>query len=209
MDIDIVTDIAAIRRRLDPALRDHLILDGPIPVVSHPLVVLPAMVPDQANERYHRQLERYTRLLDARDYEGLLHVVERPYRLSTLRDLFGEGMLDVVSLRKILGWAWTDAEPADELEWLPLWKAAAPIFERRLPSDSMTIYRGQIPGEPIGIAWSLDRDIAVFFATRFERGGTVLRGVIGRSRVLGYLVSRGESEIVCNPVDLSNIGPDG
>lgn len=71
-------------------------------------------------------------------------------------------------------------------------------------SKFLTVYRGQLPGEAVGIAWSLDRATA----DKFARGagirtgsmpGVVLETVVERADVLGYMTGRGEAEVIIDP----------
>lgn len=107
-------------------------------------------------------------------------------------------------------WRGTDPDDTDG-GWLKLWREAfarnglRPVTDGRpLPKGPLLIvYRGQMPGDPLGIAWSLDPKIADKFAhgagTRVPMNGTVLRGKVARSAVLAYLTGRGESEVIVDP----------
>jgi hypothetical protein len=83
-----------------------------------------------------------------------------------------------------------------------------------LPSE-IQVFRGACRAEALrrdgkrigkhrlGIAWTLDQNIALYFALqdRAHRTQTpiLLTGVIERKSVLGYFTQRQESEIVLNP----------
>lgn len=117
---------------------------------------------------------------------------------------------------------WRGSDPDDtDTRFLALWREA---FQRNggtvtdgksLPNvKRLTVYRGQFLSDPLGIAWTLDGSIA----HKFARGaglrtgsmrGAVLRAVVNRSDVLGYLTGRGESEIVVNPTLLNGLQPIG
>jgi hypothetical protein len=69
------------------------------------------------------------------------------------------------------------------------------------------VFRGQMPDDPFGIAWSLSEETA----RRFAHGvgvraptpmGVIYQGVIIRSRVMAYLTERGEQEVILCPADL-------
>lgn len=114
---------------------------------------------------------------------------------------------------------WSGSDPDDtDPRFLSLWRAAWMKNHERyvrdgepLPrSHNITVYRGQMPNDPVGIAWSLDRDVA----ERFARGagmrvsnmpGVVYVATIDRRKVLGYLTGRKESEVVLDPAHLKNI----
>lgn len=80
---------------------------------------------------------------------------------------------------------------------------------RKLP-PVITIYRGCIEHNQEGWSWTTDREKARWFANRAfgadER--QVLKGTVRKEDVLGYLMGRGESEIVVRPEDVMDIEVD-
>jgi hypothetical protein len=60
-----------------------------------------------------------------------------------------------------------------------------------------------------GIAWTLDKEIAVWFAKRFDtagcNGATVYEGTINKSDVFMYTNQRSEKECVLNPSKIKNL----
>ena len=113
---------------------------------------------------------------------------------------------------------WRGSDPDDtDPRFLEVWQNAVEnnggyIRDgKALPrTNPLTIYRGQMPSDPIGIAWTLDIEIAKGFAR--GRGirsgamnGSVLEARVWRGLVLGYLTGRGESECVVNPMDLMDV----
>lgn len=120
-------------------------------------------------------------------------------------------------LRQPLAEAWTGAEPDDtDPYYLALWRAISAgeriETEPMPPGDPLTVYRGQASAdEPLGIAWTLDPEVARFFALRVSRtagreAGMVLVGSVPRSAVLGYINEREEAEVVCDPNDVDVTG---
>ena len=74
---------------------------------------------------------------------------------------------------------------------------------RNLP-DEFPVYQGFQGRRDKGIAWTTDREKAVWFANRFavlDRFGEpkLLTGVTLKKDVLGYFTGRGESEVVIDP----------
>jgi hypothetical protein len=117
-------------------------------------------------------------------------------------------------LRPLLAMAWSTAEPDDtDPFYLILWRRIA-AGERiddeggpMPPGDPLTVYRGQAGrDDPLGIAWSLDPDVADWFALRFDAAGVVLTGTVPRDAILGYLDGRNEAEAVCDPADVTITG---
>lgn len=77
-----------------------------------------------------------------------------------------------------------------------------------LPKGKLTAYRGQLAdpteGGPVGIAWSLKREVAERFArTGGLRGanlpGNLLKVQLPKDRVLAYITGRGEEEVIFDP----------
>lgn len=113
---------------------------------------------------------------------------------------------------------WQDCERQDlGRDWLSLWTAVQSDDAARwqyvmddkeraefeaLP-DRVTLYRGISSSScrPSGLSWTLDRDVAHWFAARFEHvdEGVVLRGTVVRSRILALFQERDESEVVVPP----------
>ena len=59
-------------------------------------------------------------------------------------------------------------------------------------------------------AWTIDRDIAEKFANgaatrQANRGGVIYQATVDRSRILGYLTGRGESEVIVDPKDVYDV----
>lgn len=101
-----------------------------------------------------------------------------------------------------------DTDPKFLAAWVDAWEANGhkTITDgKALPRRKyLTLYRGQMPNDPIGIAWSLDRDIADKFARgagirAHDMPGAILEVAVPRNAVLGYLTGRGESECVVLP----------
>ena len=78
---------------------------------------------------------------------------------------------------------------------------------KALPRNSiLRIYRGQIEGDPLGMAWSLSRHVATAFAggmgARVAMEGVVYEAACWRTSVLAYITQRHEEEIVIDPTDV-------
>ena len=108
---------------------------------------------------------------------------------------------------------WRSSDPDDTKlsVYLPLWKDAAFRSEdgyvrdgKPLPRGRFTeLYRGQMPNDPHGMAWTTDVDVAHRFAkgagVRVRTAGIVVRGFAWRQDALAYLTGRGEAEVVIDP----------
>ena len=163
----------------------------------------------------HPLLDRAREAVEQRDWESALHYLDSHQRLGLYADWWQFGCLTIEEFRRDFPSVWTDAEPDDTKPlWLELWTQAAQtgrVEQEPLPDgDPVTIYRGE-PEAPKrktrGISWSLDRDVAVFFALRNARGtGVVIEGTVPRHAVLGYLTEREESEVIVPTKHITVIG---
>lgn len=145
------------------------------------------------------------------DWDLALGLIERPSRLGLLSEWWHQCDMTDEELRAVLPGTWSDAEPDDtEEQWLALWVDAAEsgrVETQPLPEgDTLTIYRGEPAkpdGELKGIAWSLDRDVATFFALRPSGSsgtGVVIEATVPRFAILGYITDRNESEVIIDPL---------
>jgi hypothetical protein len=134
-----------------------------------------------------------------------------------------EGLITDERAFEGLAHAWSAADPDDtDPRFLALWTDAWRANKRRtlrdkptsrLPSGAyLKVYRGQDPTDTVergafGIAWSLDEKVAMKFANgaatrQHHRGGVVYVAAVWRKDIMGYMVGRGESEVIVDPRDL-------
>ena len=63
--------------------------------------------------------------------------------------------------------------------------------------DTFTVYRGlQENAQEDGLSWTLSKDVAEWFASRFENDGEIIERKIYKSEVIAYFNDRDEEEIV-------------
>jgi hypothetical protein len=169
------------------------------PMIHHPLLVSFDTEPTRANTLFAHKQGQYDDALAAHNWRHALTFLERAYRLSFLRLWWQSKIISVDILRSELPWVWVDAEPDDtERRWVVLFRAAAKAGRLEdgspLPEgEILTVYRGQSPNDPRG------------FARRFNAGGAILAGSVGRADVLAYLTGRGEQEIDVDPRKVADV----
>jgi hypothetical protein len=128
------------------------------------------------------------------------------------------GIIDLRRLARDLPDLWSGSDPDDtDPRYLKVWREAYALKggtlkqtpqSRRLPRrEWLTIYRGQDRGAPFGIAWSLDRDVAMKFARgaatrQWDRSGVIYVAQVRRESVLGWMPNRHEAEVVIDPESL-------
>lgn len=117
-------------------------------------------------------------------------------------------------LRRLVNlWVWSDPDDTRP-EYLALWKETYArkgkyiADGRALPRGNvLTVYRGQLEGATVGIAWSLNkgtaRDFALTGGTRDKmEGGVIYRARVNRKDVLAYFTGRNEAEVIIDPAGL-------
>lgn len=211
--------------RLHPDLRACVGSDG---WLRHPLVqMMGAPLVNVANQQYEAKRKAIARALKAKDFGAYLAMFEKPYRLPELDRMYSEGILTEAQTRRQLAWVWSNIEFPHQYGDMPLDLFRAVGFTHDIEvadrpkknahlhraSDILEwktapIFRGQRHGDPYGISWTLDRDMAIWFASRLRRAGEVpllVSGTVARPRTLGYFTGRGEAEIVVAPEDVTGI----
>lgn len=213
------SDLLKKEEPLHPDLVSHLKNDG-LPTLHHPLVIQVPYFPQMnafINFQFAKKKEKLSQAIEDCDLERILALTERPFRAEALLQ-FGALATDQ-EYWKGVAWAYTDSENIDQV-W-PLWKTilSAPrpgriqmMTEKErahleaLP-DTFVIYRGGVSGAPIRDAsWTLNIDVARWFANRFNQNGQVLKGEVCKSDVISYQARRGESEIMVYPEHVKEMG---
>jgi hypothetical protein len=136
-------------------------------------------------------------------------------RMTLALRLLDDGLIDPeVVYRNLPSW-WSSADPDDTDPRLhALWRDARARKGglltdegRRLPGDPIRVYRGQMPGDPVGCAWSLSREVAERFQTGASfrthvQGGVLYVLTVPASDAIAYITGRGEEEIILDPAGL-------
>ena len=144
--------------------------------------------------------------------------VRKSYRMTFLK--FAKPYLSKKDFSKLLADAWTSMEHPNADVNVPIktsisWFKQADKkslmneddykFYQSLP-QIVTVYRGvRKRGKPDGISWTLNRDTALWFSTRFGRRteeSTVWVAEVDKSCILAYFNDRNENEVI---VDTSKI----
>ncbi len=123
----------------------------------------------------------------------------------------GSGEEFIVTLREILPQLWQDAEipGRQQSHWLHLftWAGYCSDTEERLEGHGDDPQRRvSSPRYARGLAWTLDRRRAEWFARRFALHGEprVYTVTLDAAEILGYFVGRNEGEVVVDPTRLPN-----
>lgn len=154
----------------------------------------------------------------------LLFHINKPNRLDVLRVWYTMFTIDADDYNAMLRDAWIATEfphQMDLRDLVALFDDSEPArimcddehaVYRNLPKK-VRVYRGtQTVDAPVrGLSWTLNVDVATWFATRYGSAapvqGTVYTAEILRSRTYAYFSSRSEGEIVLNPRYLRDVRP--
>jgi hypothetical protein len=203
---------------LDPVLQACLFTSGDMEMIGHPFVH--EMYVPSLHAHYNTMLqakaEEAERLAREHQWFPLLHVMyERPYRLRGFAK-YASQMTDK-DYWSNLGGVWTDSENIwqNRGEWRAFLSSKRRYRDRLMDEDDrktfrelpeeLTLYRGTCAPDGIGcgMAWTLDRDKAQWFADRFQSvtgsEPTVIEGHVAKLHCLAYFGGRAEQEIVVFP----------
>lgn len=207
----------------DPsALADHIRPWIEIPVEENPMCrfrlrhpfcysVIGPLLPHQCNHTVAVKWETLKEAWRERNWDRVIGLHERPYRMGVLEKLYLTGRISVDELRSMLVDWWSDTEIPQSNQDEPL----ALFYEAGFSTDDqegfdalpavLTLYRG-VDGvcelTPDGPSWTTERNVADFFAKRYAKGVTYRIEVERKSpAVLAWISGRGETEII---LDFSN-----
>jgi len=177
-------------------------------MLRHPLVYqVPLGITGYANLYYEQKLKDVQSALDGKKYQSYVWLHERPYRLDAFSKI--QHLLDDKEYWKLLGEIWVDTENAwaNLAEWKKYFRSDRPYrnylmdWDEQLAhqslGDTVTVYRGCQKGiNEDGISWTLKRDKAEWFATRFGNEGKVLEMSISKEKIVAVFTGRNEFEAV-------------
>lgn len=193
---------------LDPELKSHIVKNGNMTFIKHPLLVTVYMNSEMENEIYNRMFQnkkrRLSKFLEEKNYEVYLYMHERAFRfealLKILPSLENEDLFDLVE------YVWIDSENpyVNIKEWKLLFYMCENLglFEdskKDLP-ETFTIYRGTKKGiVDEGISWTTDREVAKKFSERFLKPGEeplIKEKVVSKKDIFFYTDGRNEKEVI-------------
>lgn len=179
------------------------------------------------NKRYLQMKEIVEELAEEGKWYTYVFMHERPYRLETFTDIAHE--LSDEEYWEIAGGVWTDTENLwqNYSEWHDVLDSDRAGREMMMDEDErvalaalpdeFTIYRGfKHPlehGQVCGLSWTLDRERAVWFASRWLDDlvdePAVATARVKKSDVIAHFLGRGEQEIVVLPEHLIDLVVEG
>ena len=177
-------------------------------MLRHPLVYqVPFFSGGQANYQYEVKKKLVAEALEKENYQSFIWLHERPYRLQAFEEI--QENLNNRQYWSLLGQIWIDTENAwahldlwreffssdrENREWLMDWDEQ--MAYAGLP-ETVTVYRGYQPGlNKDGISWTVKREKAEWFATRFGKKGKVLEKKVSKRDIIAVFTGRNEYEVV-------------
>ncbi len=151
---------------------------------------------------------------------SIYHLIEKPYVLGFLK--YAAPSLSKADYSSILADAWIRSEQPNHDPNLPqsrllaMFRAADPKLlmddEERERLDSLentvTVYRGVHSAKSDGVcamSWTLDKDTAAWFASRYGRQGKVFEAKIEKKHICALFLGRNESEVIVDPKYLTDV----
>jgi hypothetical protein len=142
--------------------------------------------------------------------------IDNAFPFRELEREWTRGLVTVEALRERLPGCWKRVDLPYRYLTAPitLFRAAGfvtddPLGVAALPQKvkKVRVYRGQSAPEHLGISWTLSKEYAKHLAHGYAAPGKpcVMLGWIDRSKILAWLIERGEQEIVCDPNEIKRL----
>lgn len=168
-----------------------------------------------ANHSYEQKRRQVAKAIEADDWMTFVLLHERSWRLPALLDAIEQHDWNLRRLWPVVGHVWIDTESVryHNEHWREIWSTTCSRRKfameakdraklRRMP-DELIVWRGvSHKGAVRGLSWTLDRDMAVWFANRTSSGRAprfLVEGRIRKADVCAYFTGRNESEVVVLP----------
>lgn len=161
-------------------------------------------------ERYNKYVEDFCKRLNkCKNIEEILMFVRKSYRLTYLKFLRSENIVTTKECGNLLAKVWDTIEVINHdinvpqsqvLKWIKNADKNVLMNEKELEiyqniEDEITVYRGcENEKELKGISWTIDENVAKWFAKRFNKNGECFKAKINKKYVIGYLEC--EKEII-------------
>lgn len=155
--------------------------------------------------------ELHKKCIETKDYDRLFIYIDKPYRFYWYEKLFDdipdenkyEIFLDIYSGSEY-GFNTLDRDFIEEI-----FKYKKEPTNIPCEDDILTIYRGEASMSTSykeAFSWTLDKDVARWFANRFNSGKAVVyKANVKKEDILEYLDDRNEAEVLVFPEKLFNV----
>ncbi len=201
-------------------------------LVSHPIATgkthiyeengeIKVEILEKGSDDYKRWVARWeTTINECTTAFSVFMIINKSYKYSFMKHI--KQYLNRHDFSEIFSWAWTSTENPNMNPEASVKQNVTYFMEcdpdilmqpeelavfNNLP-DSCTVYRGVTTYNQDNIkalSWTLNEDVAEWFATRCHQAGQVYSAKIQKEHVLAYFCCRSEEELVIDPEYLQNI----
>lgn len=182
-------------------------MESGIVVLRHPLVVTLLPISEVANAIYEQKREQVTKLESEGQWDKAIWLYERPFRMEQFLKWWDEGVISASLAPRMFRAVWIDSEDPQFFheQVLDLLHQIGFVTDENhdSPQEPITVFRGTLPQWHRGMSWTRSMDIAVWFAKRFDRNGSVYECTAPPDAVLAMLDDRGEQEVILDPEPLT------
>lgn len=145
--------------------------------------------------------KKVEKLIKEQKYEDIYYLMVSNMRILSFNNTFKE--IPKSQVYSIFKYVYNSSEYGfNEFNWRNVEEIceshnqADITFLKEKYGDVLTIYRGEKRSEGYGFSWTLDYEVANFFANRFDTRGEILEGTVNTGDILTYIER--EQEVVVN-----------
>lgn len=174
------------------------------------------------NGSYYEEDEKQTRIerINKADrFSQCLSAINKGNRFDYLNWLHKEGLITDQECANAVFSIWTMQErfyhcgmSKEKLIKMMRIAEKSPLLQSDIDDlsdeDTVTIYRGVKVNNYCGLSWTIDKNVAEWFARRFGHNGDkcyIFTGIINKKDILALFSSRNEKEVVCDYRKIKNI----
>ena len=208
---------------LDPRLEPFVMYDG-FKFIQHPLICVYPYAPiellvENINKNFIFKINKFRELYKKKDWISLLLFIERPFRIPAL--IRYQNKMSDEGFWACLGYVYTDSENVDQFK-----KEVYAMFTsnrdciHELMSDkeldflealdeTVTVFKGynETCEWDDDLSFTLCRDVAYFFATRFESSyPQIITAQTKKTDIIACFLRRGEMEVIIDPNHVEIVG---
>jgi hypothetical protein len=178
--------------------------------IQHPLVIgdLDLMPNSYYNTQLIRKQQKLKEFEKNNEFESYLFLIEKPFRVLFFSELVRQNKIKKLSKTywRILSSLWTGSE--NIFQHKELWKE---LLKEKTNShyfmskkdlefynsleNEFIVYRGYNQWED-GYSYTIDKDVAIWFAERFGQNGIIKERLVKKEDVFAFTNSREEKEII-------------
>jgi len=178
--------------------------------IQHPLVIgdLDLMPNSYYNNQLIRKQQKLKEFEKNNEFESYLFLIEKPFRVLFFSELVRQNKIKKLSKTywRILSSLWTGSE--NIFQHKDLWKELLKdktnshyfMSKKDLEiynslENEFIVYRGYNQWED-GYSYTIDKDVAIWFAERFGQNGIIKERLVKKADVFAFTNSRQEKEII-------------